>query len=489
MKNKNSGYLLIQVLVFSAISLVVVGGLISWAGASLKLSHRLVAREQALRLAEAGIDYYRWHLAKFPGDFKDGQTGPGPYVHDFKNGEGEVVGRFTLVITPPSIGSTIITIESTGESLSQPEVKRTIEVQFTKPSLSRYSFITSSDLRFDVGTEVFGFVHANGGVRFDGLAHGLVTSAAAEYQDPAHTGGPEFGVHTHLNIPPPNNNLVNSFRPDEASPTTPVPERPDVFMTGRAFPVSVFDFNTLTAKLTDLRTSAQTDGLYFATSTAQGYNLILKTDGTFDLYKVTALLEPPKNKCQKDNIPEQEGWGTWSVGTQQLLGNYHFPTSGLMFFDDNVWVEGQINQARLTIVASRSVGSSLADANIIVNNNLLYTNYDAGDAIGLIAQGNVLTGITSADTLEIDAALVAKNGRVGRYYYNSNCHPYNTRTLIKVFGAVASNDRYGFSYPETNGENGYQTRLMIYDANLLFASPPSFPSTSEQLQMISWREK
>ena len=91
----------------------------------------------------------------------------------------------------------------------------------------------------------------------------------------------------------------------------------------------------------------------------------------------------------------------------------------------------------------------------------------------------------SADTLEIDAALIAKNGRVGRYYYNASCHPYNERTKIRLYGMIATNQRYGFAYTDNTG---YEIRNITYDGNLLYGPPPSFPLTSDQYSTISWRE-
>jgi hypothetical protein len=50
---------------------------------------------------------------------------------------------------------------------------------------------------------------------------------------------------------------------------------------------------------------------------------------------------------------------------------------------------------------------------------------------------------------------------------------------------IASSDRYGFAYTDNTG---YATRIINYDANLLYGPPPSFPLTSDQYQTISWRE-
>jgi hypothetical protein len=52
-------------------------------------------------------------------------------------------------------------------------------------------------MRFGAGTEVFGKIHSNVGIRFDGVAHNVISSGVASFDDPDHGGGNEFGVHTH----------------------------------------------------------------------------------------------------------------------------------------------------------------------------------------------------------------------------------------------------------------------------------------------------
>ena len=173
------------------------------------------------------------------------------------------------------------------------------------------------------------------------------------------------------------------------------------------------------------------------------------------------------------------------------MGNFLIPVNGLIFFEDNVWVDGTINTARAIVASGRFPENPSKYSHITVNNDLRYTNYDSTDTLGLIAQGNINVGLVSEDDLRIDAALFAQNGRVGRYYYRppsggqNRCSPYHIRDTITVYGMIASNQRYGFAY--TDG-TGYQTRNLIYDANLLYAPPPSFPLTSDNYEQIYWDE-
>jgi hypothetical protein len=208
-----------------------------------------------------------------------------------------------------------------------------------------------------------------------------------------------------------------------------------------------------------------------------------KTNDTYDVYAVKKYYTDSSCSCSGT------GCGTWSIKSgatgQTLLGNYPLPANGLIFFEDNVWVDGAIDGARLTIASARFPDeASTTRTNIILNGDLLYTKYDGTDSIGLISQGNVLIGLVSNDTLRVDAAVIAQNGFIGRYSYTSDCSPYYIRTLFTAYGMLASNQRSGFWY----GDNGYQTRKYIYDANLLYAPPPSFPLTSDQYTTLSWQE-
>jgi len=477
------GYILVGTLVFSTIAIIILTALASWSAANYRAVGQSVDREKAFQIAEAGIEYYRWHLAHAPQDFKDGTTVSGPYIHPYYDKLGNLVGQYELTITPPLIGSTVVKIVSKGVTATT-TVSRSIEAILAIPSLAKYAFVSNSVMRFGEGTEIFGPIHSNDGIRMDGFAHNIVTSAKTSYDDPDHNGGVEFGVHTHINAPPSSGTSEGGLS-SEAPPSL-VSVRTDIFAVGRQFPIPAVDFNGFTQSLANLKTLAQESDRYFAASGAQGYNIVLKTNGTFDLYKVTALVSAPKS-CNKPNWDSQEGWSTWSIKTQTFIANYTFPTNGVVFVEDNVWVEGQINNARLTIASGRFPESDTTNTNISFTKDILYTNYDGRDVLALIAQNNINAGMESADTIEIDAALIAKNGRAGRYYYNASCHPYDDRTLLKLYGMITTNKRYGFAYTSNPG-GGYATRQIIYDGNLLYSPPPSFPLTSDQYVTISWRE-
>lgn len=457
------------------VAVMLIIALSSWFTVTYRGSKKVIDEEQAFHIAEAGIEYYRWHLAHAPQDFTDGNpvNVPQPYVHDFLDKNNEKIGEFQLTITAPESGSTLVTVESKG-ILDASGVSKTIRAQLVKPTFAKYAFISNENIRLGEGTEVFGLIHSNEGVRFDGIAHNLVTSAQTTYDDPDHGGPKEWAVHTHLN-------------PVDPMPPAVLPDRFDIFQSGREVGVPAIDFDGLTATMADLKSKAQADGRYHGSSGKSGYNLVLKTNGTYQLYRVNSLINPA-NSC--NNALGQQSWGSWSINKRTLIGTYQMPANGVIFLEDHTWVEGQIDEERLTIAVARFPEAPGQYRNIIINKDILYSNMDGQDVLGLIAQGDINIGMISDDVLDIHAAMIAKNGRIGRYYYrppsnNNGCSPYHTRNTINVYGMIGTNGRYGFAYTDNTG---YINRNITYDANLLYNSPPEFPLTADQYEIISWEE-
>ena len=466
---RQAGQTTLIVLVFSAVSMIVLSGFVIWASYNLNAVFRDADQSQAFMSAESGIEYYRWHLAHAQQDYQDGTNHAGPYVHTFYDKDGNPVGTFSLNITPPPTGSTVVTVDSTGSPTINPPITKIIEAKMAIPSFAKYAAIIGSDVRFGAGTVLYGPVQSNGGIHMDGVAHNLVSSAVATYTDPDYSEPPVFGVYTRV-------------APQDPFPPAAVPNRPDVFMAGRQFPVAPADFVGITQDLSTMKTQAKADGSYYASSSAQGYDIIFKTNNTYDIYKVTALTAAPRN-CT--NSQSQTGWGTWSVQTETKIKNAPIPPHGVIFVEDNVWVSGQINGARVTVASGRFPDKPSTRSSITVNHNLLYSKYDGSDVISLIAQQDINVGFVSDDTLRMDAALMAQNGRIGRYYYGSSCTTYYKRSSITSYGMIGSYARYGWAY--TDG-TGYNTRTIIYDANMLYGPPPDFPLTADYYTPIFWNE-
>jgi len=470
-RHRGNGALTIFVLILAALAIYIVSSLAYWATSQNRLAREKEARETSFQIAEAGLDYYRWHLAHDQNDYWDGnpQGTPGPFVHDYFDKNGNLIGAFSLDILAPPIGSTLVTVTSTGSSLAFPGVERTVRARYAIPSLARYAVVADANMRFGSGTEIFGPVHSNGGIRFDGLIHNLITSNQSQYDDPDHAGGNEFGVHTHV-------------APADPLPPAAVPTRTDIFEAGRQFPAPPVDFDGFTADMAAIQSLGDPaqGGVTLTDSGFLGWHVVLRTDDTMDTYRVTQIVAPPGG-CSSS----QTQWGTWSIQTEVFDQNIPFPANGIIFVEDHLWLSGQIQTAKLTIASAVLPEDPLTNTNITINNDLRYTTYDGQDTLGIIAQYNVNVGLRSEDDLVVDGALIAKNGRVGRHYYNSSCGVEYIRQQITLTGMIATKQRYGFAY--TDG-TGYQIRNLNYDANLLYGPPPSFPLTSDQFEILSWEE-
>lgn len=460
-------------------------------------------KEMSFQLAEAGIEYYRWHLAHNQTDFKDGTLSPGPYVHSYSDADGNPYGQFSLEITTPASGSTLTTIISTGASSEKNTIHQKIKAVLGRPSFTDYAVVANDEMRFGTGTEVFGPIHSNYGIRFDGFAHNIVSSSETTYDDPDHGGSDEWAVHTHAT-------------PVDALPPQTLANRPDVFGAGRAVDSHNISFAGITGDLDDYQAAAAANGIYLSDSNAEGYRIHFRNDHKVEIYRITS-----QQTCQLRTCFHSRCWWTdyttenlWSANGQQTFdyhghqsNNLSMPTNGLIFAEDDVWVDGQVNGDRVTVVAARTPYST-GNANIIINNDLRYTNYDGQDAIGLIAQTNVYSGFYSEDDLRIDAAMIAQKGMVGRLMYPTgstgtynpaNCNQNYIRSTFTNYGAIGTNQRYGFAYvcgsnplpacaPCGTTASGYCTRNLLYDNNFYFAPPPYFPVT-DQYRVISWEEQ
>lgn len=476
---KEQGYILLSFLLVMSIAIPLLIIFVGWSVTTLRVVEQTQQREVAFHIAEAGIDYYRWRLAHDPQDFQDGTGEPGPYIHTVEDKNGNPIGEFSLEITPPSLGSTQVIIESTGRSFEDPNIARTVRVRLAVPSLASYAVAAHSALRFGEGTEVFGPIHSNGGIRFDGFAHNIVSSARETYSD---TDGDACLTHSW--------GVYTCISPQDPAPFLEPPTRPDVFAAGRVFSAPQIDFAGIANDLSLLRSEAQSQGVYIGPSGQAGYRIALRTDGTFDLYRAQSLVSP-HSSCSAN----QTGWGTWSIQNNVFVDNYQYPENGVIFVEDHVWVEGQLQGNHVTIAAGTFPETVETRKSITINNDILYTYYDGQDSLALIAQNNINVGMVSADNLRIDAALIAQNGRVGRFYYappggswwspTPGCSPYHSRSEITLYGMIATYGRYGFAY--TNN-TGYTLRNIIFDANLLYNPPPLFPTTAEGYEILSWQE-
>ncbi|MFC1626650.1 hypothetical protein ACFL1P_00435 [Patescibacteria group bacterium] len=455
------GGISILVLVFGVVFSISIGGLVSVAGLQQTHETRSEIYEQALTVAQAGVEYYRWHLSHDPEDLT-GDIGQ----HQLPHPSGGPDGTFDIEINPPESGSSIITIKSTGWINSHPNIKRTVQVRIGKRSFARFAFLNNSNLWFGTRDDVKGPVFANGGIRMDGTHDSTVESAKETY-----TCGDETGCD-----------------PPETKPGVWGDGGPQELWV---YPSSNIDFDSIHVDFADMKNQAQTDGVYLDQSGEWGYHLTFNSDGTFTIKKVT-------------NTKSTNGWSVEEdcrtlyeeIKNEELVGTYDVDDNPIIFIEDTLWVDGVIN-GKTSVVAAR-FPIDINNMNIWIPNNLTYLAKDGTSNLGLIAQNDIYFGLDVPQDFEINAAMLAQSGKVIRHNYKKQgCshEPGAVRQTLTIYGSIVSNLKSYWSYgtgPEIGFGNeptsGFTFRETIYDPTLYFGPPPYFP-TESFYSVISWEEE
>lgn len=447
--------LVILIIIISVFSCMMFS-LISLIYSRMKALETNVAGEEAFQIAEAGINYYVWHLAHFPSDYQDGTGRAGPYVHTYTDRDTEQnIGQFSLTITSPIVGSTIVTIQSTGFSTANPNFTRTVTARYGVPSLAQYSFLSNDIIWIGSDETVNGQLQSNNGVRFDGTGNAPIQSAKSTYTCSSNQGSP---------CPATENGVWGS-----ASQTV---------KNFWQFPVPAVDFSALTSNLAIMKSSAQSGGIYLPPSNASGYSLVFNSNGTVSVYKVTSLTSNPSGWDVYSN-PQNE---YTDYNNRTLQYTQTIPANGIIYVEDNTWVEGTV-KGRTVIAAATLPYNSSSAPSIYIPHNILYAAKDGTNSLGLIAQQNVIVTYHADDNLEIDAALIAQNGSAEFFYY-----PNNIKTTISIFGSIMTFGQWTWTWVDGNNNvlSGYRNTIDTYDSNLLYSPPPSFPLSSSGYQLLNW---
>ena len=265
----------------------------------------IVKSQQAFNIAEAGINYYLWHLNHDNTDYRDGKSTPvspdpilgyGPYVHNYIDTNGINQGTYTLYIKPVGAGSTIVNVRAIGQTKNT-SIKRTVEAQIGSPSFASYGVVSDTALWFGNTETADGPVHSNQGIRMDGQNTSFASSASTTYTPPVSLGGDgssKAGVWCSTSVTTPVNCSTRS-------------------KVDWLYPVSAVDFNQVTGSLCTIKKVAfaansstaslatQSNACTQVPSTrttsylpqrsatynqAKGYLIQLNTNGTYDLYYV-----------------------------------------------------------------------------------------------------------------------------------------------------------------------------------------------------------
>ncbi len=520
-RNSQQGFVMTTLLGMLLVFILLMGIATTVIDSNFFVVNRNAQSQQAFNIAEAGINYYLWHLSHSPTDYKDGKTTPttpdpalgyGPYEHVYTDANAVNRGTFTLWINPQGGGSTIVRVRSIGKD-AKSGVLRTIEAQLGAPSFADYAVLSDTALWFGSTESATGPVHSNQGVRMDGASSSDVTSANTSYTPSNQLGGDgnsHPGVWCSASVVLP----VNCNTRSKVDWRYPVPSVDFNQVSGSlcAMKKVAFQSSASTSALANqanactqtptTRTSAylpqrSATGSY---SLTRGYLIQLNNNGTYDLFNVNG-----------EN--DQASSYSTALSLQSVATGIAVPSNGVIFAEDNVWVRTATNSSfhgRVTIGAGR-LASSGQNAEIVIADDVLYSTKNGQDAIGLVAESNVTLAPyappqSGGFNFEVDAAVIAQTGSV--------LYPSDYRTsqgkctkgwsgsnqTFTFYGSVSSRQSWTWTWLQGGGScgnavnvpgTGYVSGILNndtqYDNNLEYSPPPSFPTTSSY-NILSWRE-
>lgn len=438
-------------------------------------------RAEAFSISEAGLDYYRWFLSHFPGDTTNGTGGSGPYVSTYADPESGAAGTYSLSIVGNSACNTIqsIDVTSTGVPADVSSVSSTIWARYAQPSVARYSMIVSASTWFG-GTVFHGPMHSNGGLRMDNTSNNATVSSSLS----SWSCTSSFGCSHSQTVP-------------------------GVFGNGAnqnlwSYPTPQVDFAAINANFSSLKTVAQSSGLYFPRLSTNskphfGYHLIFNGNGTVTVRKVTSVNTTLKSVPVDGSTGYISSTNDYSLITGEPTNStYTIPAGcGVIFVEDNAWIEGIIS-TKVTVIAANANSASGIYPDIVLPNNITYTAFDGSAGLTAIASRNVLIGPNTPQDLTLDGIFVAQSGSFGRNRYDCSGggSAYQYRGKLSMLGTIVSNLRQnnywlGGCSSGQGSWSGYpdSTWNFVFDRQNSTNPPPFTPTTSTQWQFVDWQQK
>ena len=474
---KNRGYLVILVLIFGAVFFTMISAFTGYVVTQGDVQEQKYAKEQALDIAEAGLNYYKWFLAHYPNDMTNGIGEAGPYVMEYRDPEGSIIGEYSLDIASSTLCGNIYAVDiySTGHTTDAPDVERTVYARYARPTVAEYAYIINSSVWAGGDRTIIGPYHSNGVIRMDGTNLSTVTSGQENWTcdkdlfpcDPANDGDVVDAVYGDG----PNNDLW-------IFPSTPV------------------NFTGLSVDLSDIYNKARYGGgIYIPPSGRSGYRVQFESDGTIDVYRVT----------RADNYwgyNTEDGWTQENnvANANNFYASYTIPTAcPVIFVEDRVWIDGVV-KGKATIAAA-DIDSTGVDPSLILNGDITYANEDSG--LLAVGEKDVLIGLSVPNAMTVNGIFMAQKGRFGRNHYCQNdcvlgspnpglpgsLDAYVFRSTLTVNGTIVSNGREGTKWMNGNTYvSGFNVRNNSYDRNLVSDPPALTPETSDTYEFIEWRE-
>lgn len=466
MINKQKGVIITLVLVFGTIFLFFLAGILGFILVQARQAYQKISWNESLEIAEAGINYYRWCLNNEVEEDCEKEK-------NYFDINGNLVGRFSVDSSAVvSCGQTVEKqIISTGWTNKFPNIQRKIRALYARTSVAKYVYVLNDNVWIGSDHQIKGPYHSNGGVRMDGENQSLVTSAKQEWNCTGSFGCSSCPISAGCRLEGGNCVCPGVF--------TTANGKEDLFQ----FPVPSFDFTGITIDLAQIKTLAQSQGIYFPPSIttnpqARGYHLKFNNDGTIDVWIITQL-----SRTYAYSLEEGWHYDYFTINSEYFYNRYNInPNCSIVFVEDNLWPEGNI--AGKIAVASANLINPNLDTDVILQANIQYQNEDGSDGLVLIGERNVLIGPQSPYQMELNGIFIAQKGRFSRNHY-----PGNIREKLEILGSIISNGRVGTQWISgSQVVSGYLQRETYYDTNLVYSPPPFVPYILSDFEIKNWEE-
>lgn len=467
-RNKlSTGYLLVLVMVFGGIFMLIISSFVGFVVTQNKIVNFRFEQQRATEIAEAGLNYYKWHLSHYPDDVTDGTGLPGPYVHTYSDPEDGPIGEFSLSVASSTYCGSVASIDvtSSGHTYKDPSAVSAVHARYSRPTVAEYSFITNSGVWYGGSGSIIGPLHSNQGIRMDAGHNSTIGSGQANW-----TCDSSYGCST--------DKVVDGVYTTSGNAT------PGLFQ----FPISPIDFAGLTLDLSDMKTRAKNNGgIYIGPTSQYGYRVIFNGNGTVDIKEVTGTMS-------YWSYDSTQGWHTTE---RNVITSSSFipggddvvidPKCPLLYVEDKVWLEGDIDM-KVTIAAADL--SSGGETNIVINDDIEYVP-GANAGLLAIAEDDIdINLVIPGEDLELQGIFIAQNGRYGRNAYMTDylvtsLDPYVYLGDLNQLGTIVSFERAVVNWIGTSGFTGGSSS---FDKNQVNEPPPLTPRTSDIYTFDDWRQ-
>ncbi|MFZ2886438.1 MAG: hypothetical protein WA021_01315 [Minisyncoccia bacterium] len=484
------GVTVMLVLAFMGIFLFLLGTILSYTLMQGRYGRAIYAREQALNIAEAGLEYYRWFLAHNPSIMTNGVGLVSPFTHIVEDPEADRIGEATVTATANLACGQVqwVDMTSVGRADISTIYPRTLAARYMRPSVAEYSALLNANVWAGSDRIISGPYFSNGGIRMDGIHNSTVQSSQATWSCDSSFGcsptQSQNGVFGSGSSP-----ALWAYAPNVAS----------------------FNFAGIATNFSTMRTYANSSGILLDTdrvrvngvqqggthtsvggSDQRGYRVVINSNNTITVYRVTGT-----SAAESQHIDNLNTWVNdyHTITAETLKGTYAIPAGcPLIYSQAKVWLEGVVG-GKVTVVAA---DTGAYNPDVILQNNITYSSGTGSSGLTAIAERSVIIPLVSPENLTVRGIFVAQSGYFGRNYYTTSGEhdvpsaydSYVQQGTMTTIGTVVSNGRIGTRWTCSGAFcSGYSARVDTYDRLLAFSPPPFTPASSVDYKLVLWREQ